>query len=102
MPKSRCSLALVNVERAIGARTPMVERLGTGIEAGLDIPQVDASRELRVGHAQKLVPAPERAHALVALIATHPFVEFVAWNEFHDLRKDGLGDVHLRHCLSSY
>ena len=54
-----------------------------------DVAQAFAVRKLGKGHGEKLIPARERTHTLVATIASHATIEFVVRNKADELRKHG-------------
>jgi hypothetical protein len=50
--------------------------------------------QLGKGHNAKLLGASQAAHARVAALALNDSRKACPWNEFHDLRKQGLADIH--------
>lgn len=65
-----------------------------GPETGFDVAETFASRDLREGHAKKLIEAREISHSSIAVIAMDAFVEFVFGEEIEELRKDDSSLVH--------
>jgi hypothetical protein len=72
----------------------VVELLGHGSEADLDVAQALAVGELREGHREELVPAGEAAKSMVAAIPLHTVGKRLVRNEAHELREDGASLVH--------
>lgn len=54
-----------------------------------DVAQTLAIRQLREGHAQKLIHAGKTFDFVFAVVALDAFLKFVNGQEFHDLRKNG-------------
>jgi hypothetical protein len=59
-----------------------------------DIAQAFAVGQLREGHDAKLLGATEAARPLIAAVSIDDAMEGLPRQELHDLRKQGLADVH--------
>ena len=74
----------------------VAERLARiGRQAGLDIAKALAPGELRERHGAELLGARQRAHARIAAMALHDASEAGPRDELHDLREQGLADMHV-------
>jgi hypothetical protein len=56
-------------------------------ETDFDVAQAFAISKLGESHGEKLIPTRERAHTLVATIASYAAIEFVVRKKLHQLRK---------------
>jgi hypothetical protein len=76
------------------AKAHGVKLAGVGTQRHLDVSQALAPSQLGKGHNAKLLGASQAAHARVAAVALNDSRKACPWNEFHDLRKQGLADIH--------
>jgi hypothetical protein len=72
----------------------MVEFARNGSQTGLDVPQTLPARQLREGHAQKLIEAGERAKWPAFWISFHASAKGRHWQKVHDLREHQTPDMH--------
>jgi hypothetical protein len=72
----------------------MIEPLALRSQAGDNVAQALAIRELRKNQAQKLIPTGEASDAMIASISRHAFAEFVYGEMVEELRKDSPPNVH--------
>jgi hypothetical protein len=72
----------------------VIELSSDGPQAGFDIPQAFAKRQLREGHAEELVEAGETQDLVVAPIPADALAKFVEGKKFEPLREDGSSGVH--------
>src|SRR5438045_4648593 len=63
-------------------------------EASFDVAQALAIRELSEGHASELFVAAQRSNAMIASITIDDPMERGPGQKLHDLREQGLADVH--------
>jgi hypothetical protein len=70
-----------------GTEAQVVKLLRHRAQAGFDVPQALAIRELREGHAEKLIPAGEVAYPLVAAVAPDQSTEGVPGHVIHELHE---------------
>src|SRR5271154_386710 len=94
MRQSRDSLASASVERATAAPMPVVKLAGLSRQTHFDIAQAFAIGQLREGHNAKLLSATEAARPVIAAVSIDDAMEGLPRQELHDLRKQGLADVH--------
>src|SRR6185295_4214091 len=80
----------------IAADAQVIEPRALRTQAGLDVAQALAIRQLGERHAQELIEAAEAAHVEVALMLVDQPSERVPWRKLHDLREHQLATVHLR------
>ena len=71
-----------------------VQLARVGSKSYFDIAQALAPSQLCKGHDAKLLGASQTSYARVAAIAGHDSGKACPWNELHDLRKQGLADIH--------
>ena len=64
-------------------------------QTGLDIPQAFPVGELGEGHAEKLIPAGEALHLVVAVVPLDAFAELVCGDKVHQLGKDRFPGIHV-------
>ncbi len=76
------------------AKSHRVQLGQIGRQIGLDIAQALAPSQLRKRHGAELLGARPRAHTGVAAMALHDASEAGPRDELHDLREQGLADVH--------
>ena len=72
----------------------MVEAFRPGAQAIHDVAQALAPGQLRIGHAEKLVPARELLNLVVAGELPHTPLELLRMNQRHQLSENGLSCVH--------
>jgi hypothetical protein len=65
-----------------------------GFQAGDDVAQALAERELREGQRQELIAARKRAPATIAPIARDASMEVASRQKLHELREHDLAFVH--------
>lgn len=65
-----------------------------GSKSHFDIAQALGPSQLSKSHDAKLLAATQTSYARVAAIARHDSGKACPWNELHDLRKQGLADIH--------
>ena len=78
-------------------RTPNAQMIETPVlrtQAGDDVAQTLAEGQLRKRHAQKLIPARETPHPVVAAVTLHTFAKLVTRKMIHQLREQRLSQVH--------
>lgn len=75
----------------------MVEAVGSGVQARLDVAQALAIGELGEGHAEELVPAGEAAHAVITAVVVYTALEGPVRSILHQLGEEGATLVH--RCL---
>ena len=63
-------------------------------EAHLDVAQALAIGQLGEGHATQLLGARQRAYAVIAAVTGHNAMKGLPRQEVHDLREQGLANVH--------
>jgi predicted transcriptional regulator len=78
----------------------MIEIVGLRAEAGLDVPQALAKRQLRKSHRPKLLGASEAAHPAVAAISRYAMRKRTPRKKIHQLRKQHPAGVDP--CLQSH
>src|SRR5271167_549371 len=101
MRQSRDSLASASVERRIGSRRPMSVEFGRlGGQAGLDVAQTLAVRQLGERHDLILSGAGQLSHRVVAVVARNNAIECAPRQKIHKLREQRLPGVH-RQALPS-
>src|SRR5450759_3021498 len=76
------------------SKSGMVKFAGNGAQAGFDVAQAFAERELCEGQTKKLLAAREAAQATIAVVATNAGVEFVSRHEVHQLGEHQRTGVH--------
>jgi len=76
------------------AKSHGVKLARVGSKSHFDVSQALAPSQLGKSHDAKLLGATQAAHARVAAIASHDARKACPWNELHDLRKQGLADIH--------
>jgi hypothetical protein len=81
------------------ANAHVVQLVGRGPQARLNISQTLAIGELGEGHAQELVPTGEAAQSLIAVVARHAPPELPVGKEGDQLRKHRAAKVHASWCL---
>jgi hypothetical protein len=72
----------------------VVELAGVSCQTDLDVAQALAVGQLRKGHDAKLLGATETARPVIAAVAIHDAMEVFPRQKIHDLREQGLADVH--------
>lgn len=63
----------------------MIEFWFHGSKTGLDVSETFSIGELSEGHAEKLIETREGSDTILASIVPNTFVEFVSWQEIHEL-----------------
>ena len=76
------------------AKSHGVQLARVGSKSHLDVAQALAPSQLSKSHDAKLLRASQAPHARVAAIARHDARKACPWNELHDLREQGLADIH--------
>jgi len=76
------------------SKSRMVKFGGNGAQAGLDVAQAFAERELCESQTKKLIATREATQPTIAVVATNAGVEFVSRHEVHQLSKHQLTGVH--------
>ena len=76
------------------AKAHVVERGRLRREARLDVAQALAVGQLGEGHAAQLLGARQCAYAVIAAITGHNALKGLPRQEVHDLREQGLANVH--------
>ena len=71
-----------------------VKFAGVGSHRHLDVARALAPSQLGKNHDAKLLGTSQGAHARVAAFALNDSRKACPWNEFHDLSKQGLADIH--------
>src|SRR5687768_11955863 len=83
-------------------KTAVIE-LGTLCsQAGFDIAQAVAIRQLDRGHGRKLIPTRKLSNAAVAVVSVDAATEFVVREELHNLGKNGLSLIHTDYPQSEF
>src|SRR5208282_1328149 len=72
----------------------VVELAGLSRQTHFDIAQALAVGQLREGHDAKLLGATEAARPVIAAVTINDAMEGLPRQEVHDLRKQGLAEVH--------
>ena len=76
------------------AKSHGVQLARVGSKSHFDVAQALAPSQLGKSHDAKLLRASQAPHARVAAIARHYARKACPWNELHDLREQGLADIH--------
>ena len=76
------------------AKSHGVQLARVGSKRHFDVAQALAPSQLGKSHDAKLLRASQAPHARVAAIARHDARKACPWNELHDLREQGLADIH--------
>ena len=76
------------------AKSHGVQLARVGSKSHLDVSQTLSPSQLCKSHDAKLLRASQAPHARVAAIARHDARKACPWNELHDLREQGLADIH--------
>ena len=76
------------------AKAHGVKFAGVGSQRHFDVAKALAPSQLGKGHGAKLLGASQAAYARVAAVALNDSRKACPWNEFHDLSKQGLADIH--------
>jgi hypothetical protein len=76
------------------AKSHGVQLARVGSQRHFDVAQALAPSQLSKSHDAKLLRASQAPHARVAAIAGHDARKACPWNELHDLREQGLADIH--------
>ena len=63
-------------------------------KTGFDVSKAFSIGQLSKCHAEELIEAREGSEAVVTSIPSHTFVEFVSWQEIHELRENVAPTVH--------
>ena len=71
-----------------------VQLAGVGAQRHFDVAKALAPGQLGKGHNAKLLGASQAANARVAAVALNDSRKACPWNEFHDMSKQGLADIH--------
>ena len=71
-----------------------------GLQTNLDIAQRLAPGQLREGHYAKQIGAVQGAHTRIASVALDDASKGLPWHVLHDLRKQRLANVFMRHSRS--
>jgi len=72
----------------------VIELAGLSRQTDLNIAQALAISQLRKGHNAKLLGATETARPMITTVTIHNAMESLPWQEIHNLRKQGLAEVH--------
>jgi hypothetical protein len=72
----------------------MVQLATKGSQAGLDIAETFAVRQLREGHRQILIPAREASRSRIAAVARHATAELAIRQKAQQLGEDSPTLVH--------
>src|SRR5262249_61463089 len=72
----------------------MIELAGLSPQTDLDIAQALAVGQLRESHDAKLLGATETARPVITAVTIYDAMESLPWQEIHDLREQGLAEVH--------
>ena len=72
----------------------VVQLRSDGSQASLDVAQALPERQLREGHAEKLIEAGKTQDLVVAPIVADALAEIVKGKKFEQLREDGFAVVH--------
>ena len=72
----------------------MVEAFRLGAQAIHDVAETLPAGQLRIGHAEKLVPARELLNLVMTSKAVHASVKLLGMNGRHQLAEDRLSGVH--------
>ena len=76
------------------AKAHGIEFGGVGAQRHFYIAKAFAPSQLGKGHDAKLFGASQAAHTRVATVASHDSRKACPWDKLHDLRKQGLADIH--------
>jgi hypothetical protein len=76
------------------SKARMVQFGGNGTQAGLDVAQTFAKRQLREGQTKKLIAAREATQPTIAVVAANAGVELVTRQKVHQLGKYQLTSIH--------
>lgn len=76
------------------AKSHGVQLARVGSKSHFDVSKTLAPSQLGKSHDAKLLRASQAAYARVAAIARHDARKACPWNELHDLREQGLADIH--------
>lgn len=68
----------------------------------LDVTKAGTVGELRVAHHKELVTAGELQSMEVSIVFVNTFLKLILWNQFHQLREDGLSDRRNKSKLDKY
>lgn len=74
----------------------VVKFAGECSQAVLNITKAFPACELSKTHDQKMLPAGERSHTVVALVMIDTLLELIFWHKLHQLCKDCLSCIHFR------
>lgn len=72
----------------------VVQLVGDGAQAGLDVAQALSIGELCEGQRQELIPAGEASGPAVASVTVNAPMEIVVWDQCHELSEDRFSLVH--------
>ena len=72
----------------------MIQLGANGPQAGLDVARTFPERQLREGHAEKLVEAGELLDLVLSTVPANSLSEVVHRDMLEQLREDGLAVVH--------
>ena len=78
------------IARHLAANPHVVELLGLRAQAGLDVPQTFAKRQLGERHAQALIHAGKALDLAVPAVPSHAALEYHRRQMPHELREDQL------------
>jgi len=76
------------------AKSHGVQLARVGSKRHFDVAQALSPSQLGKSHDAKLLGVCQAPHARVAAIARHDARKACPWNELHDLREQGLADIH--------
>ena len=76
------------------AKSHCLKLARVGSKRHFDVAQALAPSQLGKSHDAKLLGASQASHARVAAIAGHDARKACAWNELHNVREQGLADIH--------
>src|SRR5690606_24027974 len=78
----------------IAAQSQVIKLRWLGAKTCFDIPQTLPVRQLRKGHAQKLIETREGPDVEIPAVLADEATKRVPWGELHDLREHELASVH--------
>ncbi len=63
-------------------------------KTGFDVSKAFSISQLSKSHAEELIEAGEASEMTLTSITSYTLVEFVSWQEIHELREDDTPAVH--------
>ncbi|MEY3740509.1 MAG: hypothetical protein RLZZ192_1185, partial [Pseudomonadota bacterium] len=76
------------------AKSHGVKLARVGSKSHFDVSQALAPSQLCKSHDAKLLGASQAPHSRIAAISRHDARKVCPWNKLHDLREQGLADIH--------